>query len=61
MNENKFSITKKCGFLGICANIFLMIIKAIVGFTFKSQSMMKIIILDMVKQNTFSHYLLVFQ
>lgn len=39
MNENKFSITKKCGFLGICANIFLMIIKAIVGFTFKSQSM----------------------
>ncbi len=39
MNEEKFQVTKKAGILGIIGNIFLLIIKAIAGFTFKSQSM----------------------
>lgn len=38
MNE-KFIITKKAGIYGIIGNIFLLIIKAIVGFVSKSQSM----------------------
>lgn len=39
MNEEKFQVTKKAGILGIIGNIFLLIIKAIAGFAFKSQSM----------------------
>lgn len=39
MNEERFNITKKVGVLGIIGNIFLLIIKATVGFVFKSQSM----------------------
>lgn len=39
MNEEKFQVTKKAGVLGIIGNIFLLIIKAIAGFAFKSQSM----------------------
>ena len=38
MNE-KFQTTKKTGIYGIIGNIFLLIIKAIVGFVSKSQSM----------------------
>lgn len=38
MNE-KFQATKKAGIYGIIGNIFLLIIKAIVGFVSKSQSM----------------------
>lgn len=38
MNE-KFKATKKAGIYGIIGNIFLLIIKAIVGFVSKSQSM----------------------
>ena len=37
--EDKFEITKKAGIYGIIGNIFLLIIKAIVGFVSKSQSM----------------------
>ena len=37
--EKRFEITKKVGIFGIVGNIFLLIIKAIVGFTSKSQSM----------------------
>ena len=39
MNEERFKLTKKAGIFGIIGNIFLLIIKAIVGFVFKSQSM----------------------
>ena len=39
MDEEKFKLTKKAGIFGIIGNIFLLIIKAIVGFVFKSQSM----------------------
>ena len=39
MNEERFKITKKAGIYGIIGNIFLLIIKAIVGFIFKSQAM----------------------
>ena len=39
MNEERFKLTKKVGIYGIIGNIFLLIIKAIVGFIFKSQSM----------------------
>lgn len=39
MNENKFNLTKKVGILGIVGNIFLLIIKSIIGFVFKSQAM----------------------
>lgn len=39
MNEERFNLTKKAGIYGIVGNIFLLIIKAIVGFLFKSQSM----------------------
>ena len=38
MND-RFTITKKAGIYGIIGNIFLLIIKAIVGFVSKSQSM----------------------
>lgn len=39
MYEERFKLTKKAGIYGIIGNIFLLIIKAIVGFVFKSQSM----------------------
>lgn len=39
MNEERFKLTKKAGIYGIIGNIFLLIIKAITGFVFKSQSM----------------------
>lgn len=39
MNEERFKLTKKAGIYGILGNIFLLIIKAITGFIFKSQSM----------------------
>lgn len=39
MYEERFKLTKKVGIYGIIGNIFLLIIKAIVGFVFKSQSM----------------------
>ena len=39
MNEERFKLTKKAGILGIIGNVFLLIIKAIVGFIFKSQAM----------------------
>lgn len=38
-SEQRFKITKRAGLLGIIGNIFLLIIKAIVGFTSKSQAM----------------------
>lgn len=37
--EERFKTTKKVGILGIVGNIFLLVIKAIVGFTSKSQAM----------------------
>ena len=37
--EERFKITKKVGIFGIIGNIFLLTIKAIVGFASKSQSM----------------------
>ena len=37
--EERFNITKKAGMYGIIGNIFLLIIKAIVGFVSKSQAM----------------------
>ena len=37
--EERFKITKKAGIYGIIGNIFLLIIKAFVGFASKSQSM----------------------
>ena len=37
--DEKFETTKKAGIYGIIGNIFLLIIKAIVGFVSKSQSM----------------------
>lgn len=39
MDEERFKLTKKAGIFGIIGNIFLLIIKAIVGFSFKSQAM----------------------
>lgn len=36
---NRFEVTKKAGLLGIIGNIFLLLIKAIAGFLFKSQAM----------------------
>lgn len=39
MDEKKFKLTKMAGIYGIIGNIFLLIIKAIVGFVFKSQAM----------------------
>lgn len=39
MDEERFNLTKKAGIYGITGNIFLLIIKAIAGFVFKSQSM----------------------
>ena len=39
MNEERFKLTKKAGIFGMIGNIFLLIIKAIVGFSFKSQAM----------------------
>ena len=38
MDNERFKITKKCGIFGILGNIFLLILKAFVGFTFKSQA-----------------------
>lgn len=38
-SEDKFEITKKAGILGMLGNIFLLVIKGIIGFTFKSQAM----------------------
>ena len=37
--ENRFEITKRAGLFGIIGNIFLFSIKAIVGFSTKSQAM----------------------
>lgn len=37
--EEKYTKIKKAGLLGILGNIFLLVIKAIIGFTFKSQAM----------------------
>lgn len=39
MEEERFKLTKRAGIFGIIGNIFLLIIKAIVGFVFKSQAM----------------------
>lgn len=39
MDEERFKLTKIVGIYGIIGNIFLLIIKAIVGFVFKSQAM----------------------
>lgn len=39
MEEERFKITKKVGMYGIIGNTFLLVIKAIVGFASKSQSM----------------------
>lgn len=39
MDEERFKLTKKAGIYGIIGNVFLLIIKAIVGFVFKSQAM----------------------
>ena len=39
MDEERFKLTKIAGIYGIIGNIFLLIIKAIVGFIFKSQAM----------------------
>ena len=39
MDEERFKLTKNAGIYGIIGNVFLLIIKAIVGFVFKSQSM----------------------
>ena len=38
-NENKFELTKRAGIYGIIGNIFLLIIKTIVGFISHSQAM----------------------
>ena len=37
--EERFKITKRVGIFGILGNIFLLIIKGIVGFASKSQAM----------------------
>ena len=37
--NNRYIVTKKAGILGIIGNIFLLLIKAIAGFAFRSQSM----------------------
>ena len=37
--EERFKVTKKAGIYGMLGNIFLLIIKAIVGFSSKSQAM----------------------
>ncbi len=39
MYEERYKLTKRAGIFGIVGNIFLLIIKAIVGFIFKSQAM----------------------
>lgn len=39
MDEERFKLTKRSGIFGIIGNIFLLIIKAIVGFVFKSHAM----------------------
>ena len=39
MDDERFKLTKNAGILGIIGNVFLLIIKAIVGFIFKSQAM----------------------
>ena len=37
--EERFKVTKKAGIYGIIGNVFLLAIKAIIGFTSKSQAM----------------------
>lgn len=37
--EERFKVTKKAGIYGIIGNVFLLVIKAIIGFTSKSQAM----------------------
>lgn len=39
MDDERYKITKKAGIYGIIGNIFLLIIKAIIGFISKSQAM----------------------
>ena len=39
MNEERFKLTKRAGIYGIIGNIFLLVIKATVGFMSKSQAM----------------------
>lgn len=39
MENDRFVVTKKAGILGMIGNIFLLIIKGVIGFAFKSQSM----------------------
>ena len=39
MEESRFKSTTRAGILGILGNIFLLVIKAIIGFTSKSQAM----------------------
>ena len=39
MMDDRFKVTKKVGILGIIANLFLFIVKIIVGLMFKSQAM----------------------
>lgn len=39
MDEERYKLTKRAGIFGIIGNVFLLIIKAIVGFVFKSQAM----------------------
>ena len=39
MNEEKYITTKKAGIYGIIGNIFLLMIKATIGFITKSQAM----------------------
>lgn len=39
MNDKRFEQTKRVGILGICGNIFLLTIKAIIGFITHSQAM----------------------
>lgn len=42
-SENKFVITKKAGIYGIIGNVFLLLIKGLVGFLTKSQAMIAIV------------------
>ena len=39
MDKSKFKATKKAGIFGILGNLFLLLIKAFIGFTSKSQAM----------------------
>ena len=44
MEDEKYETTKKAGIYGIIGNIILLIIKAIVGFTSKSQAMQYLLV-----------------